>query len=80
MPYGTEVRRFTDSYSPDEVGDWDARATFLNGYGQTLACDGDSFPVRATSFHTIPGVPSGTLIVGLAMFGSLGLFTIRKRS
>lgn len=79
VPHGTEVRRFTDSYSPDEVGDWAVKATFLNGHGETLASEDDSFPVRATSFHSIPEVPIGTIVIILTMFGSLSLFVIRKR-
>lgn len=79
VPHGTEVRRFTNSYSPDELGDWAVKATFLNSYGQTLASDNDSFPVKATSFHSIPEVPIGTIAIVLIMFGSLGLFAIRRR-
>lgn len=76
---GTPVRRFTDSYAPDIIGNWSVKATFINAFGQTPASENDSFPVRATSFHVIPEVPLGTIAIILTMFASMGFFTIRKR-
>lgn len=74
----TRVYRFTDSYVPDEIGDWAVKAIFYNSFGQTMASDNDSFPVRATSMNVIPEVPWGTIAIILTMFGALVFFAIRK--
>jgi hypothetical protein len=76
---GTTVYRFTDSYEPDEIGDWSVKAIFYNGFGQTVDSAEDSFPTRATSFLVIPEAVIGTIAIVLAMFGTLGLFTIKKK-
>jgi len=79
VPHGTEVRRFTDSYTPDELGEWAVKAQFINNFGQTSSSDNDSFPVRATSFNVIPEATFGTIAILTAMFGALGFFAIKKK-
>lgn len=79
VPYGTEVRRFTDSYTPAELDEWAVKGTFINEYGQTANSDNDSFPVRATSFKTIPEAPLGTIAIAITMFASMGFFIIRRK-
>jgi len=79
LPNGTEVRRFTDIYQPDELGEWAVKAKFLNSYGQTLASDQDSFPVRATSFNVIPYTPLGTISIILLMICAFSIFITRKK-
>ena len=76
---GTTVYQFTDSYEPNEIGDWSVKAIFYNGFGQTVGSAQDSFPMRATSFFVIPEAVIGTIAIVLAMFGALGLFTIKKK-
>jgi len=77
VPDGTEVYRFTDTYQPDEVGEWAVKAKFINSEGQTSQSDKDSFPVRATSFNTIPYTPLGTIAIILLM--AVAFITILSR-
>ncbi len=78
----TTVWYAQDIFTPDKVGDWTVKAIFHTepkGSGNPRGQGSDKVMMRATSFFAVPEVPLGTLTIVLAMFGSLGIFALKRK-
>ena len=79
---GQDVREFSNTQIPGEVGDWGVQGIFYDGEGHgrgPIPDQPEKTAIRARSFHAVPEVTIGTIGVVLAMFGALGLFAIKKK-
>lgn len=78
---GIDVYYANNTQTPDVLGDWGVQALFHAGSGKIKGQDSTIVAIRASSTHTVPEVPFGTIAISLSMFVILGIFTIkRKRS
>jgi len=70
-----------DTFTPTTPGPWGIQAIFRGEGGTIMGQDtaDPAFSIKAISFAVVPEVPFGTIAIIVAMFGALGLFTIRKR-
>lgn len=76
------IHVFSDTQTPNAVGDWGVQAVFYDAAGKGLGPIPDQpFPtkIRAQSFFSVPEVPIGTIAVVVAMFGALGFFALRRK-
>ena len=76
------IHVFSDTQTPNEVGDWGVQAVFYDAAGNGRGPIPDQpFPtkIRAQSFFAVPEVPIGTIAVVVAMFGALGFFALRRK-
>jgi len=68
--------------TPDILGDWGVQANFYDLTNPAKSLRGrnsDIIAIRATSFHSIPEVPFGTIVILLSMFGALSIFAIKRK-
>ena len=77
-----DVREFSNTQTPDVVGDWGVQGIFYGdeGHGRgPIANQTEPTAIRARSFFSVPEVAIGTIAAVLAMFAALGLFAMRKK-
>lgn len=68
-----------DTQSPDSIGDWAVQALFRGPGGHLKGQESGIVKIRATSLHSVPEVPIGTLAIMLSLFAGLGIFVLAKR-
>jgi len=66
-----------DSLTITATGDWGVQAWFHDSQGN-IRHRTDIAAIRATSFHSVPEAPYGTIATLLGMLGSLGVLVLAK--
>jgi len=81
--YGGEtVYEWSNTQTPDDLGDWGVQVEFHDGEGQGVGPIPElpePIAVRAISFNHVPEVPIGTIAILLGMFGALSIFVLKKK-